>query len=86
MCNWKSMIEEEFNFYGDTWDCVVSHTFEGSEMEDVFDCGWGLSEGVRFTLWTHNRVYFPVCYDGAEWVGSVSRHPDGKATAHQGGE
>jgi hypothetical protein len=30
-------------------------------------------------------VYFPACYDGAEWVGSVSRNPDGKATRHQGG-
>ena len=44
------------------------------------------SEGKPFTIWTANTVYFPVVYDGAEWVGSVSRNPDGKPTDHQGGE
>lgn len=28
-------------------------------------------------------VYFPLCYDGSEWVGRVTRNPDGKATDHQ---
>lgn len=30
-------------------------------------------------------VYFPLCYDGSEWVGSVSRNPNGVSTMHLGG-
>jgi hypothetical protein len=55
------------------------------EMNKEFDSGYGGTKGVPFTVWTKNTVYFPICYDGAEWVGSVSRNPDGKSTEHQGG-
>jgi hypothetical protein len=29
---------------------------------------------------------FPATYEGSEWVGSVPRNPNGKATKHIGGE
>lgn len=86
MTTWRKLIEPELEYKGETWEDVVSHTFEDEyELDVEFDDGFGANNGVPFTLWTHNRVYFPICYDGSEWVGSVSRNPDGKPTAHQGG-
>ena len=32
-----------------------------------------------------NWVYFPICYDGAEWVGHAPRNPCDIAMEHQGG-
>lgn len=52
-----------------------------------FDSGFGGEEGYGFTLWTSARVYFPVCYDGAESVASVPRNPANPPayTRHVGG-
>lgn len=55
-------------------------------MTTPFDCGFGGTNGPRFTVWTKTRVFFPVCYDGAEWVESVSRDPTFfEVTDHVGG-
>lgn len=84
MLTWREMISGEMEERGETWADVESMV--GSEHFDTpFDDGYGGTEGEPFTVWTLKRVYFPVCYDGAEWVASVSRHPDGIATAHVGG-
>ena len=40
--------------------------------------------GDGSTAWTKTRVFFPVCYDGAEWVGSAPRNPSDEVTEHQG--
>lgn len=85
MGNWKKLIEYEMKQQGETFDDVVECTLTDEELVVEFDSGYGGSEGAPFTLWTTNRVYFPVVYDGAEWVGSVSRNPDGKPTYHLGG-
>ena len=50
-----------------------------------FDAGFGIAEGPRFTAWGRDRVYFPAQYDGAEFIGSVSRNPNKEATDHVGG-
>jgi hypothetical protein len=84
--SWYKLISEELEEQSETWDSVVAHTFKGDEMARLFDDGYGGSEGVPFTLWTVSRVYFPVVYDGAEWVKSVPRNPCAEATAHVGGE
>jgi hypothetical protein len=65
---------------------VIAHTLTEDELHRQFDAGYGGSEGRPFTLWTTNRVYFPGVYDGAEWVASVPRNPNGEATRHVGGE
>lgn len=83
--NWKELIEYEMKIHEETFEDVVEYTFTKEELVEPFDDGYGCSEGIPFTLWTKNRVYFPVVYDGAEWVGSVSRNPDGKPTYHLGG-
>lgn len=86
MNNWKMMIFEEMKVRGETFEDIESNTLTNEEMEIEFHDGYGSSEGKPFTVWTKNTVYFPVVYDGAEWVGSVSRNPDGNPTDHQGGE
>ena len=83
--NWKELIQYEMNFHNETFDDVVECTLTEEELMVYFDCGYGGNMGEPFTLWTTNRVYFPGNYDGAEWVASVSRNPDGKPTHHIGG-
>ena len=84
--NWKKLIQYEMELQGETFEDVVECTLTDEELVVEFDGGFGCSWGKPFTLWTTHRVYFPVTYDGAEWVGSVSRNPDGKPTYHFGGQ
>lgn len=86
MTNWKTLIGHEMGLQGETFEDVVECTLTEEEFLVEFDDSYGISEGKPFTLWTTNRVYFPVVYDGAEWVESVSRNPDGKPTHHFGGQ
>jgi len=86
MTNWREIIQYEMNKHNETFEDVVSSTLTKEELLEMFDAGYGMSEGKPFTLWTTNRVYFPGVYDGAEWVESVSRNPDGKPTYHIGGQ
>jgi hypothetical protein len=83
--SWKDLVENEFREQGESWTDVESNTMTKEELNTPFDNWYGAVEGCAFTIWTTDRVYFPVCYDGAEWVSSVSRHPDGKPTNHVGG-
>ena len=85
MTNWHNLITEEMEDQKETWEDVISCTLDDIELDRSFDNGYGGPEGKPFTLWTKNRVYFPICYDGVEWVGSASRNPDGQATEHLGG-
>ena len=71
---WSSEdIEEAKSRAGDAW------------LDAKFDSGYGIQEGCFFTLWTKTRVYFPVCYDGSESVGSAPRDPCSEACKHVGG-
>lgn len=79
---WRRLIETKMVEVGDSWDAVRHHT-GGLDVE--FDNGFGVAEGQPFTLWTDRWVYFPVVYDGAEWVGCVERHPSDTPTEHFGG-
>jgi hypothetical protein len=82
---WREEISEALLQSGESWTDVVSHTLSEEELDLRFDNGFGWIEGPPFTVWTKNRVYFPVVYDGYESVGSVSRNPDGAKTEHVGG-
>jgi hypothetical protein len=84
--NWRESITDRMADHGETWDDVESHTLTDEQLDAEFNGGYGCSEGCAFTVWTKKRVYFPATYDGMEWVSSVSRHPDGVATGHVGGE
>lgn len=82
MTNWRSLLVKTLTSNGETLSDVVSNTMTDAEMLTEFYDGFG---GIPFTVWTSTSVYFPLCYDGSEWVGWVSRNPDGKPTYHQGG-
>ena len=86
LTTWKEQILKEMKIVGETFQDVVSCTLTEEQLLKEFDCSFGASQGLSFTLWTSNRVYFPVVYDGAEWVRSVSRNPNGKPTEHVGGQ
>ena len=54
-------------------DKIIACTLSDKEMEVKFDTGFGSANGVRFAAWSEKWVYFPVEYDGSEWVGRASR-------------
>ena len=80
---WRQLISEALSDNQDGWENVVSCTLDDEGLDRKFDAGFGSPEGEPFTLWTVANVYFPKDYDGAESVGCVARHPDGKPTNHQ---
>ena len=86
MTTWRKGITGALEEMGESWKDIESITLDEAGLNQEFNDGYGLSEGLPFTAWTKNTVYFPIVYDGAEWVGSVSRNPDGKPTHHQGGQ
>lgn len=83
--NWRHLISMEMEEQGEDWKDVVSCTLTEPELDVEFYPGYGGTDGQPFTLWTTRRVYFPCCYDGAEWVSSVPRNPNGEVTEHIGG-
>jgi hypothetical protein len=84
MESWRQMLTEAMHEHGETWNDVEEHTLMPTQLDQLFDSGFGEPNGASFTLWTRARVYFPATYDGAEWVASVARHPDGVPTRHIG--
>jgi hypothetical protein len=85
MSTWKELLEDALKERGEELADLEANTLTDADMAKEFDSGYGSTEGLTFTAWSAKTVYFPICYDGAEWVGSVSRHPNGKPTEHQGG-
>lgn len=82
---WRREITEQMSEHEESWENVESCTLPDKELDRKFDSGFGGENGSSFTLWTAKRVYFPTCYDGAEWCSSVARNPDNVATDHIGG-
>jgi len=86
MTTWRKLIEEEMENNKDKWTNIEYFTpKDGKWLDYLFDDSYGRIQGETFTVWTKTRVYFPACYDGLEWVSSVSRNPDDKPTVHIGG-
>ena len=83
--SWRKLIQSEMDDVSESFSDVVKCTLTEEELDADFDAGFGGTKGKPFTLWTHFRVYFPVVYDGAEWVSSVPRTPCDKVTEHVGG-
>ena len=85
MANWFGMLKEAMEEDGEDFasrECTLSE--EALKVE--FDAGYGGSEGAPFTAWGKSWVYFPIVYDGAEWVGHAPRNPCEISMKHQGGE
>jgi hypothetical protein len=82
---WRTLITEEMESNGSSWDDVVAHTFQEGELDGLFNAGaTGPEEGCPFTLWTSRHVYFPLTYDGSESVGSAPRDPCSEPMRHIG--
>jgi hypothetical protein len=65
---------------------VVAVAPDEAALDVTFDDGYGGSEGPSVLIWTEQRVYFPVTYDGSEWLGSAPRNPQASGQKHVGGE
>lgn len=83
--SWKEMLIDAFEQTGDDFNNLKT-TLSEEELEVKFDSGYGGSEGKAFTAWGDKFVYFPVVYDGSEWVGYAPRNICNIKTQHQGGE
>ena len=85
MVRWRDLIVYCMSEYNEKWEDVVSYVpDDGKWLDYLFDDTYGSIEGEPFTLWTKGRVYFPMVFDGSEWVASISRNPDGVITKHLG--
>lgn len=82
---WRKKITANMIVNKDSWDNLIYSSLSNRELDEEFYAGYGIEEGQPFTLWTTERVYFPVCYDGAEWAGSVPRNPCEEVSRHFGG-
>ena len=78
---WRECFEESYN------DGPIVAVAPNEEALDVqFDDGFGGSEGPAVLIWTERYVYFPVVYDGSEWLGRAPRNPQSEGQQHVGGE
>ena len=83
--SWYDMISVVMENKKDSWDNMLKCTISQEELHREFDSGYGGEHGTPFLLWTKNRVYFAICYDGSEWVESVPRKPCDEEIRHFGG-
>lgn len=84
MTTWRKEILQEMTFTKETWDQVVAKTITDKELDQKFDDHSAEVEGIAFTVWTVNFVYFPACYQGTEWCDSVPRNPCDEGKFHVG--
>lgn len=85
MVTWKELLEDELLENKDSFDNIIKNTMTDEEMSVEFCDSYGGYNGIPFTVWTHDYVYFPIGYDGSEWVGSAPRNPCDIKLRHQGG-
>ena len=81
----KTSWAEQFVSMGVEIDELTT-TMTDEQMNVQFNDGYGGSEGCAFTAWNDEYVFFPIVYDGSEWIGRAPRNPCDKAMSHQGGE
>lgn len=79
---WRKELEDD----GITESDIVAVAPDESVLDIEFYCGFGLSEGPWVLVWTEDRVYFPVVYDGSEWLESAPRNPVPEPKRHVGGQ
>lgn len=82
---WKNMLKQAFENNKEDFSKMIT-TLTDKELNEEFDDGYGGSQGKPFTAWGEKRVYFPIVYDGAEWVESAPRNPCDEKCFHFGGQ
>ena len=76
MTTWKELLKQEMKYYNDDMKNIVSvspknlNLDKNSESEDE----------NPFTIWTNDRVYFPMIYNDFGLIESVSRNPNDENT------
>lgn len=81
--SWYTLLSEACQKTGENVDSLLT-TLSDEELRKSFFSGHGTVEGLPFTAWGDKFVYFPLVYDGLEWVGYAPRNPCDKATFHWG--
>jgi hypothetical protein len=82
---WRKELQQARASAGDQSEIVA--VSPGETVLDVsFDDGYGGAEGPAVLIWSEERVYFPMTYDGSEWLDSAPRNPQPDGQAHVGGE
>ena len=70
----------------DTWNKLLEDAAEGDQIiakapddpeiwDRPFDANSGRAEGAQVLAWSREFVYFPVAYDGMEWMDRAPRNP-----------
>lgn len=65
---------------------VLAYAPDEAAFDVQFDGGYGASGGPAVLAWTERCVYFPVVYDGSEWMSCAPRNPTDEGQGHVGGE
>lgn len=84
MTTWYEELKKAMQDDGEDFEKRVC-TLDDDGLRREFDADYGGTEGQPFTAWREKWVYFPICYDGAEWVGHAPRNPCDISMGHQGG-
>jgi len=85
MDTWEELLKDAFEETGDDFNSLIT-TLSKEELKVEFNGGYGTSQGKPFTAWGNEYVYFPIVYDGSEWVGYAPRNVCDKKTDHWGGQ
>lgn len=80
--SWRGAIARQMLAMKDATPIVAVAPDEAS-LDVEFDGGYGGANGPAFLVWTETHVYFPLEYDGAEYVGSAPRNPRPEGQEHQ---
>lgn len=67
-------------------DAIIARAPDVDAVWDrEFDDHYGGAEGEAVLAWSETRVYFPVTYDGSEWLDHAPRNPQPGGQYHVGG-
>lgn len=84
MVSWFVMLKEAMERDGENFERRIC-TLDEEALKKEWNMAWCEPQGQAFTAWGERWVYFPLCYDGSEWVGHAPRNPCEIAMQHQGG-
>lgn len=84
MTTWHREFESARTEAGDE-SPVVAVAPDEATLGVEFDAVSGVDEGKPVLVWAEKRVYFPVQYDGSEYLGSAPRNPQSEGQRHVGG-
>lgn len=85
LTNWNELLQSEMCRVEDSGPILYKSPNDDDIWSETFYAGYGRENGKPVLAWTEDRVYFPVAYDGSEWMGSAPRNPQSKGQEHVGG-